>query len=480
MESGEGMTVSIELIRQKILDKAMRGELVEQSPNDEPVESLLKRIEKEKEELIKEKKIKKRKPLPPIRDDETPYKLPLGWKWVRYADIVELINGRAYKRHELLDEEEGNTPVLRVGNFFTNQSWYYSDLELDEDKYANNGDLLYAWSASFGPKIWDGGKVIYHYHIWKVNIYGGIDKEFLYYLLLKDVHDIKDITTGSTMVHVTKANMEKRILPLPPLNEQKRIAKKIKTLFNLCDKWEKEVEKQQKYLIALREKVLDDAIKGLLVEQNENDEPAEALLEKIKKEKQKLIKEKKIRRSKPLPPINEDEIPYKLPLGWQWVRLGSYTHINMGQSPPSTSYNDSGDGMPFYQGKSDFGKMFPTPTKWCTEPKKIASKNDILISVRAPVGQVNICQEESCIGRGLASIKTIVGDYLYLFYVLKAKEKEIEEKGTGTTFKSINAQTLNDLLIPIPPLNEQKRIVEKIENAFTYIDKLESQLIIPK
>ena len=125
------------------------------------------------------------------------------------------------------------TPVLRVGNLFTNSSWYYSDLKLDEDKYIDNGDLIYAWSASFGPRIWNGGHVIYHYHIWKTVIKKSIDKKFLYYFL-SDPHNVLGETKlhGSTMKHVTKTNMEKLPFPLPPLEEQKRIVAKIEKIMN--------------------------------------------------------------------------------------------------------------------------------------------------------------------------------------------------------------------------------------------------------
>jgi type I restriction enzyme S subunit len=135
-----------------------------------------------------------------------------------------LLNGRAYKKDELL--QDGKYPVLRVGNFFSNREWYYSDLELPEKNYCERGDLLYAWSASFGPRIWDGCKVIYHYHIWKVEIdESKVDKNYLCHVLEKDVEDIKrEQGTGSTMIHVTKTAMENREIPLPPLAEQKRIA----------------------------------------------------------------------------------------------------------------------------------------------------------------------------------------------------------------------------------------------------------------
>ncbi|WP_076538369.1 restriction endonuclease subunit S [Shewanella sp. UCD-KL21] len=149
----------------------------------------------------------------------------------KLSDVCRLINGRAYKKHEML--AEGKYPLLRVGNFFTNRSWFYSDLELNEDKYCDRGDLLYAWSASFGPRIWDEGKVIYHYHIWKIELNESlVDKGYLYHLLEWDVEQIKEEQgTGTTMVHVTKGAMENRFLPFPSLQEQKRIVALLDTVF---------------------------------------------------------------------------------------------------------------------------------------------------------------------------------------------------------------------------------------------------------
>ena len=146
------------------------------------------------------------------------------WQKTNLGSVCKLLNGRAYKKHELLDS--GKYPVLRVGNFFSNRSWYFSDLDLPENKYCDKGDLLYAWSASFGPRIWEGGKVIYHYHIWKIELdEEKIDKQFLYHWFNWDVDRIRtEQGTGATMIHVTKSAMENRALSLPPLSEQKRIA----------------------------------------------------------------------------------------------------------------------------------------------------------------------------------------------------------------------------------------------------------------
>jgi type I restriction enzyme M protein len=169
------------------------------------------------------------------------------WPMVELGEFARLINGRAYKQEELLSE--GPTPVLRVGNFFSNRGWYYSDLELDADKYCNAGDLLYAWSASFGPRIWEGPRAIYHYHIWKIETTEKIDKMFLFYLLEADSEKIKSEGNGIAMVHATKGGMEQRKFPLPPLVTQQAIVAEIKaeqTLVNanreLIARFEKKIE----------------------------------------------------------------------------------------------------------------------------------------------------------------------------------------------------------------------------------------------
>lgn len=200
-------------LKQSVLQYAMEGKLVKQDPSDEPASELVKASSMEK-------------------SHNESYKIPSSWEWIRLGSGVKFINGRAYKKTELLTDSN-LTPVLRVGNLFTNSSWYYSDLKLDEDKYIDNGDLIYAWSASFGPRIWNGGHVIYHYHIWKTVIKKSIDKKFLYYFL-SDPHNVLGETKlhGSTMKHVTKTNMEKLPFPLPPLEEQKRIVAKIEKIMN--------------------------------------------------------------------------------------------------------------------------------------------------------------------------------------------------------------------------------------------------------
>src|SRR3972149_1530622 len=160
----------------------------------------------------------------------------------------------------------------------------------------------------------------------------------------------------------------------------------------------------------------------------------------------------------------------ELPAGWITTLLKEISEINMGQSPPSATYNNIGDGLPFFQGKAEFSELHPVVEKVCSQPNKIAEPNDILLSVRAPVGTTNIANQRCCIGRGLAAIRYTPNNK-FLFYYLRLIEKKMDEKGTGTTFKAISGEVLRSISINVPPLPEQHAIVSKIEQLFSELDK---------
>ncbi len=187
-----------------------------------------------------------------------------GWMEKPLAKVCELINGRAYNKQEMLTA--GKYPLLRVGNFFTNKDWFYSDLELAPDKYCDDGDLLYAWSASFGPRIWRGGKVIYHYHIWKVlPKVDVVDKRFLLHLLEWDVEQIKQAHgTGTTMMHVGKASMEARVVPIAPWIEQRQIVDQLDGLASETQRLESLYQQKLAALAALKRSLLHQAFTGAL------------------------------------------------------------------------------------------------------------------------------------------------------------------------------------------------------------------------
>lgn len=474
-------------LKNSILQLAVQGKLVEQRAEEGTAEELYKKIQAEKQKLTAEKKIKKEKPLPEITAEEIPFDIPDSWKWVRLGEIAILYNGRAYKQNELLDK--GKYPVLRVGNLFTNNHWYYSDLELESEKYCKNGDLLYSWSASFGPHIWNGSKVIYHYHIWKVWHSENIDKKFLYYILLADTNSIKQSGHGLAMIHVTKAGMENKLFALPPLEEQKRIVVKIEELLPQIDRYEKAWSKleefNKRFPDDMQKSILQDAVQGKLVEQRAEEGTAEELYKKIQAEKQKLIVEKKIKKEKPLPKITAEEIPFDIPESWKWVRLKDICSkiVDGDHNPPAgvsikTEYlmlsaqNINDNKINYdrvrYLEKETFERM----------QERIKLENDdLLLTIVGTLGRSCIFRDNTniCFQRSVAVITTFLYNY-YLKYVLDSYyiQNIMKKKATGTAQKGFYLKQLEQIVLPVPPLEEQKRIVAKIEELLPLCEKLKS------
>lgn len=241
-------------LRELILALAVQGRLVSQDESEEPAIKQLERIK-----TIAQSRPatgRRKKAAATIhRGSQGSSQLPQGWVSTRLCDLVRVLNGRAYSKAELL---EAGTPVLRVGNLFTSNRWYFSNLELDEDKYCDAGDLLFAWSASFGPFIWRGGRVIYHYHIWKLDLFSSeeINKSFLYTWLLEKTQEIKASGHGISMAHMTKEKFEQLEISIPPLEEQFRIVAKVDELMALCDQLEAQQQERLKLQNSLRQSTL--------------------------------------------------------------------------------------------------------------------------------------------------------------------------------------------------------------------------------
>ena len=500
--------IDTKLLRQKILDLAIRGKLVPQNPADEPASELLKKIKAEKEALVKAGKIKKDKHESFIFQgddkryyeqidgktndisDEIPFDLPEGWGIARIGQCIKLLNGRAYKQNELL--QQGRYKVLRVGNFFTNSSWYYSDLELEPEKYCYPGDLLYAWSASFGPQIWTGPKTIFHYHIWNVKFSGKLfDKSFLYHFFMYDKDKLQGATTGSTMIHVSMEHMNPRFIPIPPRAEQQRIVAQIESLLKCVNEIDRESETLEKSITLAKQKILDLAIRGKLVPQDPKDEPASELLKKVKAEKEALIKAGKLKRDKHESFIfrGDDncyyeqlngksvkitaEIPFDLPDGWVWSRLRSLGTI-VGGGTPSTLNADYWNGEIPWLSPADLtdyhkkyisrGRKNITTDGLAHSSAVLMPSGSILYSSRAPIGYVVIARNAISTNQGFKSlVPAINGLSEFLYYILIGVTPDIKRRATGTTFKEISGAEFGETLVPLPPLREQLRIVQAIE-----------------
>ena len=220
----------------------------------ENLDNLITLHQRKCEAVIKYKKSMLQKMFPKNGESAPEIRFPEftdAWEQRKLGDIATFINGRAYSQEELLSS--GKYKVLRVGNFYTNDSWYYSDLELDDKYYAEEGDLLYTWSATFGPHIWHGDKVIYHYHIWKVELSEHLEKRFAVQLLEQDKAAILSDKNGSTMVHITKAGMEGKTVLIPKnVNEQAKIGAYLDELDNLITLHQRKADKlkeMKKYML---------------------------------------------------------------------------------------------------------------------------------------------------------------------------------------------------------------------------------------
>ena len=241
----------------------------------------------------------------------------------------------------------------------------------------------------------------------------------------------------------------------------------------------------------LKNSILQMAIQGKLVPQDPNDEPASVLIERIREEKEKLIKEKKIKKEKnpsfifrgtdnityekigKNEPISiEDELPFEIPESWEWVRLGNIFQIQMGQSPKGETVSTNQKGTEFHQGKAFFGDRYLTHSnQYTSAPSKYAPANSLLLCVRAPVGKVNITEREICIGRGLCSIAPMDNmPLLFVYHLFSFFERIFVMQSSGTTFAAITGEIVKNQLIPIPPLAEQQRIVDKLEEILPLVE----------
>jgi len=411
--------------------------------------------------------------------------LPRRWIHARLGEVAEMINpGFPSGKH---NKNGIGAPHLRPMNINIKGEIDLTDLKYVESKdhdYLLKGDVLFNNTNSpelLGKTAWirQDTNWAYSNHMTRIRLnLNLLNPAWISYCLhnlffsgffrAHCVHHVNQASIGSSFL------AEKVVIPLPPLPEQHRIVAKIEELFTRLDAGVEALKKVKAQLKAYHQAVLRDAFEGKLTAQwreahKGETEPASVLLERIKEEGRKNVQGK----VKELPPLDTSDLP-RLPEGWVWTRLGEVTELVLGQSPPSSTYNENGNGLPFYQGKLEFGSIYPTPRKWCTAPKKVAEKGDVLISVRAPVGPTNICPDTSCIGRGLAAIHGLAGlDTLFILYLMRAFEYELLGKGTGTTFDAITGDMLRNFVVPLPPLPEQPHIIEEIERRFSVADQIE-------
>ena len=501
-------------LKNSILQLAIQGKLVPQDANDEPASVLLERIKAEKQKLINEKKIKKEKPLPEITDEEKPFEIPESWEWVRLGEIASFLNGDRSKNYPNKAEyvSEGipwiNTGHILANGFLSVDSMNY----ITENKYNSlssgkiqKGDLVYCLRGATYGKVsrvepFEKGAIASSLMI--IRLFNLDLREYLYvYLKSKLSKDILlSYANGAAQPNLAAKDVAKFFLPLPPLSEQKRIVAKIEELMPLVDEYDKAQKEldalNAKLPDALKKSILQEAIQGKLVPQDQNDEPASVLLQRIRKEKEQLVKDGKLKKKDLVTtPITDEEKPFEIPEGWVWCRLGEIGEYKKGPFGSSLTkamfVPKSNHSIKVYEQKNaiqkdyTLGNYYITKEKYQTMEGFTILPGDIIVSCAGTIGETYQIPEHAPIGiinQALMRVRlynTSMTNYWRLFFA-DMLNHNTAMKGAGSAIKNIPPfEVLKKILIPLPPLAEQHRIVSKIEDLFAQIEPLAKALSTP-
>ena len=492
-------------LKNSILLMAVQGKLVPQDPNDEPASILLERIHAEKERLIKEKKIKREKnpsvifkgadntPYEKIGDevrslaDEVPFAIPDSWEWVRLGNIGETNIGLTYKPSDVTSD---GVPVLRSNNIQNGQIDYsellYVSCAVPERAYAHQGDILIC--ARNGSRALVGKSAIVDADGMAFGAFMAIYRSSCnpYIQLFINSYLFRGQLEGATTTtinQVTQEMLKRQLCPLPPIQEQLRIVQKYTELQPLIAAYSNAYDKAQILITAfpeaLKKSILQEAVQGKLVPQDPSDEPAEALLKRIRAEKQRLIKEGKIKKDKHESVIFrrdnshyekldgverciDEELPFEIPETWAWVRIGTILSVSSGDSLTVAQMNSAGS-IPVYGGNGIAG----THDKW-----NVCHRTLVIGRVGYYCGATHITEPFAWVTDN--AFITHFDEELLQMKWLKFLIDYLEprKRASSTAQPVISGKLLYPMLVPIPPLNEQHRIVQRIEELLTMVKGL--------
>ena len=445
--------------------------------------------------LTKQNKMESAQQIVPIlfREVDTPddayFDIPDNWCWCKIGIIFKLVNGKAFKP---TDWSEKGLPIVRIQNLNDIKAPYnYFSGEIEDKFILSGGELLFSWSGtpgtSFGAYIWEGGKAVLNQHIFIVYPQIELDYRYAKYALNGELKTFIDKAHGGAgLKHITKKEFEGCLLPVPPLAEQKRIVAKIEELLPYIDRYEQAWSKLEQFNSRfpedMKKSLLQYAIQGKLVEQRSEEGTAEELFTQIQEEKQRLIAEKKIKKEKPLPEITEDEKPFDIPESWKWVRWGDLSQsIQYGYNAPA---QESGRIKMVRISDIQDGKVQWDSVPYCEiKEDDIASylldANDILFArTGGTVGKSYLVKEvpEEAIYAGYL-IRTryssiLCPEYLKYFMESQLYWEQLRNGTIATAQPNCNGKTLSKMVLPLPPLAEQKLIVEKLGQLLPLCERL--------
>ena len=502
-------------LKNSILQMAVQGKLVPQDPNDEPASVLLERIRAEKEQLIKEKKIKKEKnpsvifrgadnlPYekvgknePVCIADKIPFDIPDSWEWVRIKNLGAIIRGSGIKRNETV---ESGFPCVRYGEIYTTYNTSFTSTvsfipeEINEKcKHFSYGDILMTLTGENKPDIAKavaylgeepvaaGGDLAF----WTAH---GMNPLYLAYLLASPyvISRKVELATGDIIVHISGDKIGSILIPIPPLNEQMRIVEKIQeTECQIRQYSEKEQELtilHRAFPEALKKSILLQAVQGKLVNQDPTDEPAEVLLERIRAEKQRLVKEGKIKKNKHESIIFrrdnshyekldgterciDDELPFEIPESWRWCKIRNIFTLQAGKNIQAAEIHKNpfpgsypcygGNGIRGYVAKSNRSGDYPI----------IGRQGALCGNINRGTGEFYATEHAVCV----ETYSSVNVTWACLFLTAL----NLNQFATATAQPGLAVANINEVFIPLPPLNEQQRIVQKIEELLPLVKSL--------
>ena len=478
-------------LRQSVLQAAMQGKLTTQKAEDGDARGLLLAIREEKEKLVKEKKIKKEKPLLPITDEEIPFDIPENWVWCRLGDLGNYKKGpfgSALTKSKFVNKGIDTIKVYEqknvikknknIGSYYITKEYFDAKMQGFE---VHSGDILVSCAGTIGET-----------YILPEDIEQGIINQALmrirlselvyapYFLLYFDYvlkENAKADSNGSAIKNIPPFNiLKKYAFALPPLPEQQRIVARVEALMKEIDELE-QTEKELEAIKAafpgdMKASLLQAAMEGKLTEQKAEDGDAKDLLLAIREEKEKLVKEKKGKKEKPLAPITDEEIPFDIPENWVWCRLGDCIKLLSGQDLTPDKYNASGKGTIYITGASNIENGRITVNRWTEFPRAIAHKGELLITCKGTIGEMCFLNIDKVhIARQIMSIKEILVDIKYVHIFLLSYVNTL--KGNAKSMiPGIDRKNVLNALFPLPPLPEQRRIVEKLDQLLPLCDSL--------
>jgi type I restriction enzyme S subunit len=485
-------------LKNSILQLAIQGKLVEQRSEEGTAKELVEQIKAEKEQLIIEKKIKKEKPLPEITEEEIPFEIPESWEWVRLRTIV-------FNRGQITPIDKFSyIDIGSINNECQRLNEQENIIEPENApsrarKLVDKGDILYSTVRPYLHNMCIIDKEFSYTPIASTGFaamtsYPGIYNKYLFYYLLSPEFDryanSNDNAKGVAYPAINDDRLYRAIIALPPLHEQKRIVAKIEELLPYVEQYDKAYSKlevfNKKFPEDMQKSILQYAIQGKLVEQRPEEGTAEELYQQIQAEKERLIKEGKIKKEKPLGDITDEEIPFEIPESWKWVRLGSLSElITKGSSPSWQGIQYVEQGLLFVTSENvGTEELLLNNPKYLEErfneiqERSILKTGDVLTNiVGASIGRAAIYDREdkANINQAVCLIRLVnksLGKYIvkylnsYVAYQIMMRDK------VDTARANISLTNINDFIIPLPPLNEQQRIVEAIEIYLPYCKQL--------